>query len=96
MEISAQSGLIYRLKGWRAGAIVLMKATPAIHHSGTASQSGGVFKDALRDRSSGRVGKPGGRGATRWRPPAERRPFTAPLSWESQSGLFRWGQRSRL
>lgn len=62
MEISKQSRLIYRLRGWRAAAIVLPKVIPAIHHFSTASRSGGVFKDFLCDRSSGGVGKPGGRG----------------------------------
>lgn len=61
MEISKQSRLIYRLRGWRAAAIVLPKVIPAIHHFSTASRSGGVFKDFLCDRSSGGVGKPGGR-----------------------------------
>lgn len=38
MEISKQSCLIYRLKGWRAEAIALTEVIPAIHHSGTASR----------------------------------------------------------
>lgn len=62
MESSKPSSAIYGLRGWRTDAIVLMKVIPAIYHSGTASQSGGIFIGVLGDRSSRRVGKPGGKG----------------------------------